>query len=139
MAPVRVSVERALGALISVALAGAGALDASAGEPFQLCTKADRALFRTKRTLTPTPIHFVAPQYPRVTAAYEGIVEALALLRDDGYVHGVCVLSANPPGFFEQNAVEAIRRWRFAPADVARLPKEDKRVLVSVEFRLRDE
>jgi protein TonB len=111
-------------------------LAAIAIEPFQLCTKADRAYFRTRNTLYLEPIARPLPKYPLITERYEGEVEVLALLRLDGQVHGVCVLRAHPSGIFEQATVDAVRRWRYSPSDVARLPESDRRVKIVVEYRL---
>jgi outer membrane biosynthesis protein TonB len=48
------------------------------------------------------------------------------------------VLSAAPTGFFEQSAIDAVRLWRYSPADVARLPKRDKRIKIRIDYVLSD-
>jgi protein TonB len=48
----------------------------------------------------------------------------------EGKVIDVVVLSAKPPGWFEDAAISAVRRWRYKKADTGR------RFTVEVEFKL---
>ncbi|HAJ46403.1 MAG TPA: TonB system transport protein TonB, partial [Alphaproteobacteria bacterium] len=50
----------------------------------------------------------------------------------DGQVTDVRVESARPPGWFEEAAVNAVKRWRYPPA------KTGRRFRVEVEFKLSD-
>lgn len=47
----------------------------------------------------------------------EGEVEVGVVIRADGSVQSVEVVRATPPGVFDREAVLAVRRWRYAPAD----------------------
>lgn len=49
----------------------------------------------------------------------EGEVEVAVTIRPDGTVASVEVVRADPPGVFDREAVLAVRRWRYAPADSA--------------------
>lgn len=72
------------------------------------------------------------PRYPPLALRrrIEGDVTVIFTVRTDGSVDAARVASAQPPGLFEDAALEAVRRWRFAP--VAR-PIETRQVL---NFRL---
>lgn len=48
----------------------------------------------------------------------EGEVEVGVVIRADGSVQSVDVVRATPPGVFDREAVLAVRRWRYAPAEV---------------------
>jgi protein TonB len=56
----------------------------------------------------------------------EGEVEVAVSIRPDGSVASVDVVRADPPGVFDREAVLAVRRWRYAPADA---PSEARVVL----------
>lgn len=70
----------------------------------------------------------VAPRFPEAAARrrLEGEVEVRVRIRADGSVEEVSVLRADPPGVFDREAVLAVRRWRYAPADA---PSEARAVL----------
>lgn len=90
--------------------------------------------------VAPVPLEREAPAYPDAVRAtgIEGTVEvALTVLRD-GRVGWVRVLSAAPPGYFEQAATEGVRRWRFNPARLDGVPVEC-RMLTRVRFALTEE
>ena len=87
----------------------------------------------------PVPIQREAPGYPQSVreVGIEGSVElALTVLRD-GSVGWVRALRAEPRGYFEQAAIEGVRRWRFAPARLDGEPVEC-RMLTRVRFALAD-
>ena len=87
----------------------------------------------------PIALHREAPAYPAAVcdSGIEGSVEvALTILRDGG-VGWVKVLHADPPGYFEQAAVDGVRRWRFEPARQDGRPVEC-RLLTRVRFTLVD-
>jgi TonB family protein len=122
--------------LALVALGAAGG-DAVAAEPFRTCTEPEREFYRDRVTHEFQPVVRALPRYPHNTdRAYEGFVDVLIDLQADGGVLRVCVLEARPPGIFEQATVDAVRQWRYAPKDVASLPKNDRRIKVHIEFRL---
>lgn len=60
---------------------------------------------------------YVAPTYPAQALArgLSGDVRVRIKVDTSGRVAEVQVLSANPPGVFEQAAVNAVRKWRFEP------------------------
>lgn len=87
----------------------------------------------------PVPIQREAPGYPQSVreVGIEGSVElALTVLRD-GSVGWVRALRAEPRGYFEQAAIEGVRRWRFEPARLDGEPIEC-RMLTRVRFALAD-
>ena len=59
----------------------------------------------------------VAPTYPRNAkqARIQGSVTMEVLIRPDGTVSNVKVMSSNPPRIFDQAAVMAMERWKFRP------------------------
>ena len=66
----------------------------------------------------PVPIQREAPGYPQSVreVGIEGSVELALTVLQDGSVGWVRALRAEPRGYFEQAAIEGVRRWRFAPA-----------------------
>ncbi len=80
---------------------------------------------RTPASTAATPpanralISRVAPKFPEAALRrrLEGEVEVMALVAADGSVEQVDVLRSEPPGVFDREAVLAVRRWRYAPAD----------------------
>ena len=66
----------------------------------------------------PRPSRQVAPDYPERARrqGLSGSVELRLMVGVDGAVREVEVLSAQPPGVFDQAAVAAVRQWRFQPA-----------------------
>lgn len=80
---------------------------------------------------TPAPralVNRVSPRFPEaaVRRRLEGEVEVALRIRADGSVEAVDVVRADPPGVFDREAVLAVRRWRYAPADA---PSEARVVL----------
>lgn len=55
------------------------------------------------------------PKYPRRAKFQkkEGFVQLQFKIDQKGYVHAPIVISSNPKGFFEESALQAIKRWRF--------------------------
>jgi protein TonB len=80
----------------------------------------------------PGLIKKVEPRYPPMarTARIEGTVVVDAVIRKDGTVSDVTVLSSSNP-MFEQACVEAVRQWRFTPGP------QDVVLTVTVKFTLR--
>ena len=81
----------------------------------------------------PLPTSFVKPIYPATALAgeREGRVRLSITILPDGSVTDVQVVSAQPAGLFEQSAVDAVKRWHYAPSAAARL-----HVYVDVEYQL---
>jgi TonB family protein len=74
----------------------------------------------------PTPTEIVArpiaqpqPIYPRraLEAEREGVVRLRITIAPDGTVADVQVIDARPSGWFEKAAIDAVRRWRYAPSE----------------------
>ncbi|MFC4729136.1 energy transducer TonB [Coralloluteibacterium thermophilus] len=68
----------------------------------------------------PVLLHRVEPRYPAVARArrIEGRVELAYVVRGDGTVDEVEVLSAHPEGIFEREAIGSVRRWRYSATGV---------------------
>jgi len=66
----------------------------------------------------PRPMTRVPPRYPprARSKGLTGKVTLELLIGPQGDVIRARVLNANPPGIFEQAALDAIRQWRFKPA-----------------------
>lgn len=76
------------------------------------------------RPAAPSPralVNRVSPRFPEaaVRRRLEGEVEVAIGIAADGTVDTVDVVRAEPPGVFDREAVLAVRRWRYAPADAA--------------------
>ncbi len=74
----------------------------------------------------PTPSQIVArpieqpkPIYPRraLEAEREGVVRLRITIQPDGSVSDAVVSSAQPPGWFEDAAIAAVKKWRFHSGD----------------------
>lgn len=65
----------------------------------------------------PPPVVRVPPRYPRraLLRNVEGDVRVVFTINPDGTVSDPRVVSASPPGYFEQAALQAIRHWEFQP------------------------
>jgi TonB family protein len=61
--------------------------------------------------------HDVEPVYPKeaLRRQVRGKVELAYTVRADGHPDDFTVISAQPPGIFDQAAVEAARQWRYRP------------------------
>lgn len=77
---------------------------------------------------------YVAPVYPAHALArgQSGEVRVRITVDTDGRVTAVNVLSASPPGVFDQAAVSAVRKWRFEP-----VMKEGRAIEASVATTIR--
>jgi protein TonB len=64
-----------------------------------------------------TPLVRVSPTYPRraLMRRIEGSVKVAFTINPDGTVSDPEVVNADPPGYFEQAALRAIRHWKFQP------------------------
>ena len=85
----------------------------------------------------PQPLHRVEPLYPQ-RARKQGICGKVVLrflVEADGHVSRPSILEANPVGYFEQSALDAIRHWRFKPG-VFRGRAVATWVVLPVQFQL---
>lgn len=82
-------------------------------------------------------VHMQEPEYPRRAMRYgrEGWVELEFVIGVDGNVRDVEVLDADPRGYFEDAAAEAISQWRYRPF-VENGSVVEKRARQVLEFRL---
>lgn len=137
MAAVRLSVERALRFAFAALVVLSLVAPLRAEDAYHRCAKADLAVFRAQEPSTFSPAEFVLPKEPQIKGFASGVVDLLVRLDASGRVRTVCVVDSTPLGVFETVSVEAVSQWRYAPADVATLPKGDRGVKVRVGFTLR--
>jgi len=66
----------------------------------------------------PVPVRTVKPRYPMSARrmGQSGQVLLRIHVDQDGAVREVTVVQAEPPGVFENAAMDAVRKWRFTPA-----------------------
>ena len=81
---------------------------------------------------TLAPIIKVVPEYPEAARAQrlEGQVELSFTVNSSGAVESPIVTSSSPAGVFDQAALAAISRWRYAPAGQDASPRSASEVLV---------
>lgn len=98
---------------------GAGSLDGAASRATAGAVDAKAAVM-TESAVDAPPRATVRrpPVFPRRARALgqEGKVTLSVLIDEDGKVEQVRVLDADPPGVFDEAAIEAVRGWRFEPA-----------------------
>lgn len=83
----------------------------------------------------PVPLRKVDPRYPPAlfSAKVEGEVILYAIIRQDGSVDSIQVIKSLEPEL-DRNAMEALARWRFKPAERAGQPV-DLEAVVTIPFR----
>jgi TonB family protein len=84
-------------------------------------------------------VEYVRPDFPAPARArrLDGLVVVQALVRADGRVGEACVMGARPAGYgYEEAALAAIERWRYAPARSDGSPV-DRAIAVIVHFEIR--
>lgn len=81
------------------------------------------------------PISQPQPVYPERALEHdkEGSVRVRITIAPDGTVSDVTVLLAQPPGWFESAAIDAVRRWTYQP------PGRQLVTEAVIEFKLRQE
>ena len=85
----------------------------------------------------PTALQLIQPLYPDGAASVNvaGSVVLLLLLDESGKVQELSVEEADPPGIFEQSALDAFRTARFSPAQrQGRVVKSKMRIKVTYEL-----
>jgi protein TonB len=72
----------------------------------------------------PRALERVQPEYPARARAegVEGVVTVSLLIAANGSVERAKVVAAEPPGVFDQAALDAVRAWRFEPASYGHQP-----------------
>jgi protein TonB len=81
----------------------------------------------------PRPLTDIEPDYPDMTHLREGVVVLRLLISERGIVDNVAVVRAEPRGVFEQAAIEAFSKARFAPGLAAGTPVKSQ-ITVEVQF-----
>jgi TonB family protein len=61
------------------------------------------------------PLDRPLPEYPAAAKAIEGAVKLRFRIALDGRVTDVSIVEANPPGMFDQAALDAVRQWFYQP------------------------
>jgi TonB family protein len=116
--------------------ADAGSLSAVEGAISAAQDEAQQASsYVSASTLTRTS--YVAPQFP-VEARTHGIagwVDLQYVVNTDGSVGELTIVGAQPVGIFEQAALEAVRRWHYAPVLRAGQPVS-QRTRMRVRFQM---
>ncbi len=71
-------------------------------------------------------IHYVPPRYPdhAMNDRLSGSVIVQYVVDKKGYTTDVKVIQSSPPGVFDRAATDAIRRWRYKPAEYDGHPVE---------------
>lgn len=85
----------------------------------------------------PRPMRRVPPRYPPRANAQrvEGYVKLSYLVDARGQAKGVRVLDAQPPGTFDQAAIDAVRQWEYSPATYKGQPVQ-MRITQTIRFKL---
>lgn len=80
----------------------------------------------------PNVVLRVSPQYPRRAAErrIEGSITMELTIGVDGKLRDAQVLFANPPGYFEEASLEALKSWKFLPRVIDGVAYETKGVQV---------
>jgi protein TonB len=83
----------------------------------------------------PVPLHKVDPKYPPalIQARVEGEVVLYAIIRKDGSVDSIQLVRGIEPQL-DTNAMEALARWKFRPAERKGAPVELE-AIVHIPFR----
>ena len=81
----------------------------------------------------PRPLDEIEPDYPDPVHLREGTVVLRLLISDTGHVDDVAVVRSQPRGVFEQAAVDAFAKARFAPGMAGGTPVKSQ-ITVEVQF-----
>jgi protein TonB len=110
---------------VGAGVAAAGASDALAAAPdYALGAQLDPG---------PRPLDEIDPEYPDTVRLRSGAVVLRLLISETGHVDEVGVVRAEPPGVFEQAAIEAFAKARFAPGMAGGRPVKSQ-IRIEVEF-----
>lgn len=111
----------------------------AAAESVRYCSASERADAASRKPTEIEPIVRGSVQSPRILHPPPNVVVRLFLtLTRGGEVDDVCVLESRPQEpLFEASAVKAVKQWRYAAADVAKLPP-DRRLTLDIEFHYHD-
>jgi TonB family protein len=86
----------------------------------------------TDKEIADSPLYKPAPEYPAraILANVEGRVRLSVTIAPDGHVARVEVISAEPPGWFDEAALVAVKTWRYRP------PRRKITFEVAIDFTL---
>ena len=104
--------------------------------PVEVTSAVDLTYYSARELdVQPRTLREIVPDYPAAAdrRGLSGQVRLLIELEADGRVRDVSVVSANPPGVFEESALTAFREARFAPAQRKGRPVR-ARVLIEVVY-----
>ncbi|MHB8983615.1 energy transducer TonB, partial [Thiobacillus sp.] len=104
--------------------------------PVEVTSAVDLTYYSARELdVQPRALREIVPDYPAAAdrRGLSGQVRLLIELEADGRVRDVSVVSANPPGVFEESALTAFREARFAPAQRKGRPVR-ARVLIEVVY-----
>jgi TonB family protein len=85
------------------------------------------------------PVVRINPRYPRhaAEAGITGFVLMEATLTENGHVTAIDVISSEPEGVFDAEAIQAFSRWRIAPVRNEQTGQPEKRrIRQKIEFQL---
>lgn len=79
----------------------------------------------------------IAPVYPMHARrrGIEGWVKVAFIVDEQGHVHDVSILEAEPPAIFEQSVKRCVSTWRFKPGTIEGMPVRTK-VVTTIRYRL---
>lgn len=81
----------------------------------------------------PRPLDDIDPDYPDPVNLRTGSVVLRILISETGHVDDVSIVRAEPPGVFDQAAVDAFSRARFSPGMASGTPVKSQ-IRVEVQF-----
>ncbi|MEL7028187.1 MAG: TonB family protein [Pseudomonadota bacterium] len=89
----------------------------------------------------PTPLVRIPPQYPSKALArgIEGVVIVEFDIAADGSVMNAVVIDAEPAGYFERAALNAVAQWKYRPQTRDGRPSVTRGVQVSINFTIAGE
>jgi periplasmic protein TonB len=92
----------------------------------------DATTILSDKQVIDSPVSKPPPRYPQraLEADKEGVVRIQIKILPDGSVGDATVISAKPPGYFEQAALAAVKRWRYKASG------RNITATVEVEFKL---
>ena len=103
-------------------------------DAYHRCSKVLQKAYVGEAASALNPSNFAMPGKPAIRGVMQGSVDVLVTLRADGSVRRVCVLDSAPLGVFETVTVEAVAKWRYPAAEVAKL--KARRMKVHVGFQM---
>ncbi|MER2493730.1 TonB family protein [Catenovulum sediminis] len=84
------------------------------------------------------PISRPSPEYPVEAArrAVEGWVRLNFSVNEKGEVENITVVKSSPENVFEDNAIQAVQKWRYEPPKINASPTRVDNVSIKLDFKL---